>query len=167
MNYDWLETEDLEKILGEKFVSDYLVKVRDLKVAGEDTKETSDKFREQLELRLQTLANEKIQSLGDEIKGLRKEIQSNKSAEESLRAELVSERRFSLVWRVCSGVAGLVMIFSNFVFISTRMLEFSVFTTTYFIATFLIGGILVFIAIAPENVIVRMEAALGLQIRPI
>jgi hypothetical protein len=163
LNYEGLGIEDFEKILGEKFVADYLSKVKEMRKTGRDTKEASDEFREQLGIRVQGLANEKVRLLGDEVKGLREEIQTKKNVEESLRAELVSERRFSRAWRACSGFAGLVMIFSNLVFIGAKMLEFNGFTTIYFIATFLIGGILVFIAVAPENVIVRIEAALRLQ----
>jgi hypothetical protein len=160
LNYEGLETDDLETILGEKFVSDYLSKVREFRGAGQDTKDVSEQFGKQLDDRLKTLAGQKIRSLGDELKGLQGEIQLKKDTEDDLRAELISERRFSRIWRACSGVAGLTMIFSNLMFISTRMLEFNAFTTAYFMATFLFGAILVFIAIAPGNVIVRLEAAL-------
>jgi len=162
LNYDGLETHDFEEILGEKFVADYLAKIRKMRKTGQDTKEASDEFKEQLGNRLQGRANEKILLLRDEVKGLREEVHTKKNVEESLRAELIIERRFSRAWRACSGFAGLVMIFSNLVFIGARMLEFNAFTTVYFIGTFLIGGILVFIAVAPENVIVRIEAALRL-----
>jgi hypothetical protein len=163
LNYEWLEAEDLEKILGEKFVSDYVSKVREMRKSGQDTTEVSGKLRDQLEIRLNALVDEKVRSLGNEVKSLREEIQAKTNAEERLHAELVNEKKFSRRWRTLSGLAGLVMIFFNLLFIGTKTLEFNVFTTAYFAATFLVGAVLVFIAVAPENVIVRLEAALRLQ----
>ena len=163
LNYEWLETGDIERILGEKFVSDYLAKIREMKGSGQDTKEVSDTFRNQLENRLGALADEKIRSLGNEVKGLRDEVQAKNKLEENLRGELISEKQFGRTWRTRSGIAGLILVFSNLFFIGTRMLEFNSFTTVYFIATFLFGAILVIIAVVPENVRVKIEAALKLQ----
>jgi hypothetical protein len=163
LNYEWLETDDLEIILGEKFVSDYIAKIKEMRGSGQDTKEVSETFGKQLETRLEALADEKIHSLGKEVRGLRDEVEAKSKTEENLRSELMKERKFGRTWRSCSGIAGLALIFSNLILVGMRVLQFNPYTTAYFIATLLFGAILVLIAIAPENVRVRMEAALGLQ----
>ena len=97
LNYESLTISDIEQILADKVVQDYISKVRELR-----KKEPSK--ADELKKALQEVVEAKVSEILD------RKLQSAKKEEKKLRCSLLTERKF---WRVVSGILGTLLIASG------------------------------------------------------
>lgn len=79
---------------------------------------------------------------------------------EEANAQLISEIKLKRFWRNLSGLSGLIIIFSNLAFILLGVIPVNYATVGYFTFSFIIGVVLLFIAIAYEKVKVSLSASI-------
>jgi len=166
LDYDWLEPKDVERILGEKFVSDYLSRLRKMRLKGEDVDKLTEQFRQELKIRIESLANEKIRSLSQRVTSLETQDRERENRERELKRQLSEkEEEFRRGWRSKSGTLGLGVVSCGVGLVIVRALFGAAQDPWTTAIVFLSGIILIFFAIAPERVTAKIEAFLGISKR--
>jgi len=182
LKYDWLTSEDIERILSEEWVKKYTQKIGEAKIARDSKalEELSFSFANTLNAYLASISDEKIKyfqgetvklatrldelsrqqtDLRIELSNQQKKVQEQKEKLEQVSAELRSEIKFKRFWRSLSGVLGLIIVFANLVFIWFRVITMDYAAVGYFSISFIIGAVLLFVAIAYEKVKVSLSAS--------
>jgi len=112
------------------------------------------------------LANDKIQQLSQRVQALDARIDEGLKRHEELRTQLSTEVKFRQTWRAVSGLIGIVLLLSSLLLFAGRLVETNFLTVTYLAVMLLFGAILLFFAIAPERVIMKVGAFLNLTSPP-
>jgi len=185
IKYDWLDTEDIERILKEEWVQRYIRKARKARLGPEPKsklEELASVFAKKFNDELGTIRDEKLrkvrtelgklerrlETLGSEQIDLKIKIQKQQRAIDTQRRkmllqsmELKSERKYRRRWRTVSGVSGLILIFSYLSLLLLEIVPRDAVTMFCFAVTIVIGAILLYFAIAYE----RAKVSLGASIR--
>jgi len=158
LNYDWLEPEDIKKILGEKFVSDYLSKLAKLRQEGENTGTLTEEFKQKLEERVESLASRRIHQLTGRVTDLEEQVRQKEDREKLLKTQLsLKEEEFRRGWRSKVGTLGCLVILVNMFLIIVGAIRDAVTIGVIF----LFGLLFTLLAVAPEQIVARIEAFFG------
>lgn len=160
LDCEWLEPTDLEKILGEKFVAEYLSKLTKMRVEGEDTSSLTEDFKRKLEIRVESLAGERIRQLTDKLANLETLVRQTQDRERLLKSQLsAKEEEFRRGVRSKASLVGFILMFAC-LFLSAL----GVIRDWLIIAVICLSGVvLVIVAAAPEQVRARIETLLRLR----
>jgi hypothetical protein len=165
LNYEWLGADDIEKILGDKFVRDYMSRMSDRAITSEEAQKLTKEVQRELEVRVDAIADEKITDLTLDVSKLKATMKDMETREEELKTRLEREDTFRREWRSRSGKLGMLIMIIGVAFAAAGVfLQQSVPYFAVVISVFFIGGvILIFFAIAPERVDVDIRADLGVS----
>jgi predicted nucleic acid-binding protein len=180
INYKWLETKDLAKVLNDKFVKQAVNRLKQAKEKGEPTEELTAKLEGSVKVELDSIIEakmktletrlEQLESVGKDKAELEKRLQQVETslstkeeklaqAETSLsdkEKKLAEEGIFRRRMRILAGTLGAALIVLNIIcgaiFVVTGALPLGIYTLVYMLGLSIIGGILILIAVAYEQV---------------
>lgn len=151
LNYSWLGTEDIEIILGEKFVEDYVSLLRKETALSEEERRKVEEYKRKLEIKVDSIADEKITSLTVSVKELKAKLDGESTKREGLERE---REEFRKKWMTVSGILGAVFLavgLSIGIGIIMRAFEQSALNLAVELVLIVGGAVLLYFAIYPEK----------------
>jgi predicted nucleic acid-binding protein len=159
LQYEFLTADDVESILGEKFVSDYLKLARKTSHAGQALA-AKPNFEKELTMKVDGIIRERLKLMSKELADLKtrdKALRDEVAARDAQLAEVRAKNRetdFKLFWRTIAGILGAILVLID-AFRMTGIIG-ALGGDAVTAGTLLSGVILLLIAIAYEQVLVRI-----------
>lgn len=188
VKYDWLEAEDIVRIMNEEWVRQSISKIRQARIEKapisqmeelasafsakmkEELKSLQDKKMKKFQIQIDELSQQ-VQALGAEQATMEETIkqQQQRIGEQQLTIRNQQKRqeiedKFKLIMRTATGIAGLVLLLSPLFLVSLKIIPIDIATVLYCGSSFVMGAISLFIAIAYERVKVWLGAKLHLSV---
>lgn len=174
VNYKWLETKDLVDVVNDKFVRQTVNQLRAARGKGEPIEELTSKLEERVKVKLDSILEAKMKTLEGRVQQLESVQKDKEKLEERLQQveasltdrerRLDEEEKFRRRMRIVAGVLGTALIILNLVcgtiFLASGTSPLGVYTLVYMLGLSIIGGILILIAVAYEQV----SAYLGAEV---
>jgi len=188
VKYDWLEAEDIRRIMNEEWTRQYIQKVKWAKIGRvpfSQMEKNATAFAAKLKEELKSLQDRKMAKLQDQIDGLSTQVRTLEAGQTTMEQTIIRQQneidekqhtitnqqrrqevedKFKLVMRAAAGAAGLILLLSPLVLILLKIIPLDVIAVLYCSVSFIMGAICLFIAIAYEKVKVWLGARLHLNI---
>jgi predicted nucleic acid-binding protein len=166
VNYKWLETKDLVEVLNDKFVRQAINQLSQAREKGEATEEFASKLGEKVKVKLDSILEAKIkdlegrvqqlESVEEDKEKLKQRLQQVEASLTNKERRLEKEERFRRSMRIVAGILGTALIILNIIcgaiFVVSGTSPLGVYTVVYMLGLSIIGGILILIAVAYEQV---------------
>ena len=148
LKYDWLRTEDIEKILHQKFVSEYESKVAAVQKEGKDVQPLMEQLKKEINSHVGNMFNEKVTELKREQQ---QTVEHLDTQIKDLRSNLANEQKMRNYFRIITGILGGALILGDLTLLFT-IPNPSPQTTIICLGTLVAGVVLMLIAVAHEQV---------------
>lgn len=159
--YDWLEIEEIQDITNQKFVLDYISRREALFKTGDA--EAIEHLRSEFNIAFSRLigqiSNRKIEQVKTRLEEKEKETEELKlsvrgleETKNELGKTLTSEKRLTLRMRYITGIAGVFSLVVGMLLVVLMKETASWQVTSVYIVLLVLGGILLLMSIAPEQV---------------
>ena len=160
--FDWLEIEEIQSILQQQFVLDFVQRQEEYSHTGDH--EAIEKIRTEFNIAFNSfvgrISNRKIEDIRKQLaeketqtKKLKRTVDGLEKSKDELRDSLTTEETLTIRMRYGAGIAGFILLSIGIIEIIRARVETSVWHITgSYIACLLIGAILLLMAIRPEQV---------------
>lgn len=160
--FDWLEVEEIQSILQQQFVLDYVQRQEEYSHIGDH--EAIEKIRTEFNIAFNSfvgrISNRKIEEIRKQLeekeietKKLKKSVEGLEKRKDELHESLTTEERLTIRMRYGAGIAGFILLSIGIIEIIRARVETSLWHITgSYVACLLIGAILLLMAIRPEQV---------------
>jgi len=168
--YEWLDIEEIEEILRQNFVLDYITHRRQL-FKAEDRKAEEElrlEFNRKWSRLIGHISQRKIDQVRSELeetkaetKQLRSSVEDLEGDKETLQSRLTRTEKLVLVMRYCALISGLLLLTIGIYEIALMGETATWQLASAYIACLVIGAIVLLIAIEPQ----RVSAKLGFEVK--